>query len=135
MVGESAGSDVTGAVAFAKPKSSSSGLRQHHVAGLQVAMNYSLAMRFFERFADLNRDARKFSGRKRAALQTLGECFAFDVLHDQIIRAVLAANVIEGANIGMIETGYGASFAFKTLAHFRRVRQMLRQDFQRDSAV
>src|ERR1700722_12230231 len=98
-------------------------------------MNYSLAMRFFERFADLNRDAGKFSGRERAALQALGECFAFDVLHDQIIGAVLAANVIEGANIWMVETGYGAGFAFKTLAHFRRIRQMLRQNFQRDGAV
>jgi len=35
------------------------------------------------------------------------------VLHDQVVDAVLLSDVVEGADMGMIEAGDGPCFAFK----------------------
>src|ERR1700691_3911018 len=98
-------------------------------------MNHSLAMSFFQRFANLDCYARKFEWDKRTALQAVGKGFTFDVLHDQIVGAVLAANVIERANVWMVQAGDGTGFAFKTLAQFRCVGQMWWKNFQRHRAI
>ena len=68
---------------------------------------------------------------ERTTLESPGERLAFDVLHDQIVGAVLTANVIERANIWMVQAGDGAGFTFETLAHLRCVCQMWRENFQR----
>jgi hypothetical protein len=50
-----------------------------------------------------------------ALFKALGEGFAFDTLHHQIIHPVLMACVIQHADVRMIQLGDRLGFAFKPL--------------------
>ena len=73
--------------------------------------------------------------RQRAARRRLLERLALDVLHDQVVDVVLQADVVERADVRMIQAGDDLRFALKPLAAVRIVRQMFRQGLDRDGAV
>jgi hypothetical protein len=54
--------------------------------------------------------------RQGAAGQPCGERFPLQVLHDEVVDAVLLANVVEGADVGMLQAGDGVGFALESLA-------------------
>ena len=87
------------------------GFRQHDVAGLEIAMRDALSVGGDQRFRDLDAKLERLLHRQRAFLQALGERLAFDQLHYQVI----GANVVQRADVLMIERGYGARFAFETV--------------------
>jgi hypothetical protein len=80
-----------------------SGRRQHHVAGLQVAMHDPLPVRSFQRGGDLRPDPQGGVERQRAAAEPVGERLALEQLHDQVLDAVLAADVVDRADVRMRE--------------------------------
>ena len=98
-------------------------------------MDHSLAMRFLQRLANLDGHAQQFRGRHRALLDALGERLALQIFHDEKIRAVLLADVVERADIGVIEAGNRACLALEALANFRRIGQMEGQNLQGHGAV
>ena len=49
-------------------------------------------------------------------LEALGQCFTFEVLHDQKVRAAVGADVMERADVGMIQARDGFRFALEALA-------------------
>ena len=59
----------------------------------------------------------------------------FEIFHHQVIDAVLMADVVERADVRMIQAGNGAGFAIESLANFRRVGYALRENFDGDGAV
>ena len=51
-----------------------------------------------------------------ALLQPVGERLAFEVLHHQVVDPVLLADVVERADVGMVEGGDGARLALEPRA-------------------
>jgi hypothetical protein len=87
------------------------------VARLQIAVDDSLVVRGLERRRDLSRQAQRFverqpRGRTRALGEHLGKRLAFDQFHHQIIRS----DVVQRADVWMIERGDRARFALEALA-------------------
>jgi deferrochelatase/peroxidase EfeB len=79
-------------------------------------MDDAFLVRRFERAGNLLRDFERFVQRQRPR-----ERFAFHQLHHQVIRA----DVIELADVGMIQRGHRARFAFKALGELRRAQASL----------
>src|SRR6266478_1902008 len=72
-------------------------------------------MRFVQSIGDLRAVFQSLIEWQRALLKTLGERLPFDTLHHQVIRAVLLADVMERADVGMIQAGDGFRFALEAL--------------------
>jgi hypothetical protein len=47
--------------------------------------------------------------------QTFLQGLAFHALHDQIIHAVLMSDIVEDANVGMIQAGHGPGLVLEAL--------------------
>jgi hypothetical protein len=60
-------------------------------------------------------------------LEPLGQGLALDALHDEITDSVLAADIVENANVRMIEAGNSLGFAFKPLL-LNRISGKLRKE-------
>ena len=58
------------------------GTREHHVAGLQIAVDDARAMRVVERVGDLAAVAQHLVGRQRAAREPIVQRLALEILHD-----------------------------------------------------
>ncbi len=78
-------------------------LRQHHVAGLQVPVHDPMPMRLVQRVGDLDAVAQRLLERERPLHEPVRERLAFEVLHDQVLDAVLIADVVERADVRMGE--------------------------------
>lgn len=72
----------------AKVKELGLGLGQHDIARLQIAICHTFSVCFIERVGYLD-----------GILQPLRERFAFEILHQQIINAVLVVGVEERADV------------------------------------
>ena len=90
--------------ALARPKSISFAptLRQHDVAGLQIAVDHAAAMRFIESLADVDGVSQDLIDGQRPFAQAIGQGLALQVFHHQVIGAILVADVVERADVGMI---------------------------------
>ena len=66
-------------------------------------MNDSEAVSFVERIGDLDGNREELLTRQRAALETIAERFAFEIFHHQEIGVVLTANVMQNADIGVLQ--------------------------------
>ena len=109
--------------------------RQHDVARLEIAMNDTIAVGGFESVRDLHTVAERLLDAERPSFETAGERFASHVLHDQKRSALLLADVVERADVGMIEPRDGTRFTFETLDSFASGQLGHANDFQRDSAI
>jgi hypothetical protein len=98
-------------------------------------MHDALAMRFVQRVGDFHAELQHLLERQRPFLQTRRECFAFQVLHDEVLGPILRAHIMQRTNVGMIQRGDRTGFAFETLPRFGRIGQMLRQYLNRHGAV
>jgi len=63
------------------------------------------------------------------------ERFPFEVLHDDERGAVLVADVVQGADVRMIELRGRAGFAVEALAELRISGERRREDLDRDGAI
>ena len=98
-------------------------------------MNHTLAMRLVQRVGDLDRVAQQLIERDRAPFQPRGERLALEVLHHQIVDAFLMANVVQRADVGVVEAGDGAGLALETLAQVGAAGDFRRQDLDGDGAI
>jgi hypothetical protein len=73
--------------------------------------------------------------RERAFFQAIGESFALKVFHHDVAHAVLFADIVELADVGMIQGRDGAGFAFETRVGFGFFGEMLGENFDGDGAV
>ena len=99
---------------------------QHDVARLQIPVDDPLPVRLVQRIRDLNSNLQCLIQRQRALLQPVGQRLALQVLHDQEVDPVLAADVVEGANVRVIEAGDGLGLALEPLLQIRGRRRRAR---------
>src|ERR1700730_10104312 len=78
-------------------------------------MHHVSAMRSLKSTRNLNRDRKRLLQGKRSLRQPRGQRVSFEILHYQVIDAVLMTDVVEDANMGMIRAGDGFRFAFEPL--------------------
>ncbi len=74
------------------------------------------AMGLVERLGDLTAEAEHIRDGERTLLESRGEGLAFEMLHDQVIDVPLSADVMEGADVRVIEIRDGARLALEALA-------------------
>jgi len=98
-------------------------------------MDNPLLMRFLQGLRDFRSNLQNLIERQRAFRQPFGERLAFEVLHDQEVGAVLPADVIERADIRMLERGNGFRFPLHALLQFRIRGKMRRQNLDGNRAV
>jgi hypothetical protein len=77
-------------------------------------MDDALAMRLVERVGDLAGDLQRLVERERPFLEPRGQRLALEMRHDQIVRAVTLADVVDAADVGMIQGGDRAGLALET---------------------
>src|SRR2546421_9841428 len=107
-------------------------LGHHDVGRLQIAMNDSSLMRGIERFGDLNRRLQSLVWLQGSPLQTLSECVSFQELEHKVIDAVIAPDVEQGADVGMLQRGDGPRFTLKPMF---QIRIGERRNLDRDEAA
>ena len=78
-------------------------------------MDDSLAMRGVESAGYLDGDAEGFFDGQRSFAEACFEGFPFEVLHDEEVGGVFAADVVEGADVRVVEAGDGAGFTLEAL--------------------
>ena len=76
---------------------------QHDVVRFDVPMDDAAVVRVAQRIGHLCRDGERLCGRQRAARKRCGECLALDGLHDDEGAALGFADIVDRADVGMIE--------------------------------
>ena len=75
------------------------------VLGLQVAMDDALVVRGREAVGDLHGVVDGLAHRQRARAEPIAQRLALEQLRDDVRRAVLLADVVDGEDVRMIERG------------------------------
>ena len=91
-------------------------------------MHDALGMSRIERVGDLDAQVNQTIGFERAAEYRFPQSLAFQVLHHNEAQAALFPNFVNGADVGMVQSGSGAGFAAKTLKRLRIVRDVVGQE-------
>src|SRR5262245_30848383 len=118
-------------------------LRHHDVARLQISMNESLSMRVVEGISQFDGIADHILNRKRTSHEPIRQRMSFEVLHDKETNRFAAcgsdfnrlADVVHGADVGVIEGGDGASFAFEAGPSISVQRKLFGKNLDGDRAI
>ena len=92
-------------------------------------------MRRGEGIGHLGGALQRLTHRQRTTLEAGSEGFALDELHDQELDAFVLSDIMQRADVGMIQRRGGMGLALESLAAFETGRHMSRQAFERDDAI
>src|SRR5215471_14221798 len=98
-------------------------------------MNDAFGMRCGQRIGDLNGVVYGRRRIERTLFQYLRERRTLDVFHDEIERRIVLTDVIEAANVRMIQRGNCARFQFESMTEFAPLRQVFANLLDDDYAV
>src|SRR5271168_35302 len=90
-------------------------LGDENVRRLDVAVDDSLGMSGFERVGDLNAEIEKLFGLEGAAFDAMLESFALEQLHGDERLAVVLTDLVNRADVRVIQSGSSTSLALKSL--------------------
>ena len=110
-------------------------LREENIGGLDVAMHDAFRMSSVESAGHLHRDVEQFVHRHRLAIDAMPQRLAFEQLHDDERTGVLLVNLMNGADVGIVQRGCGAGFALKSLESLGVLGQFVGKEFQSDIAA
>ena len=99
-------------------------LREHDVRRLQIAVDDSLPMCFVQSVGDLNSVLQHLLEWQRPVSNPLRQRLPLAMLHDQII----GTNVVERANVWVVDRGDRFRFAFEAKAQLRVLREISGQN-------
>src|SRR6266851_878637 len=85
-----------------------------NICGLDVPMNDSLAMSRVERVGNLDSQIEHLFQRKGLACDAVFQGLAFQKLHGDEGRAVLLVNLVDGANVGVVQGRSSLRLALET---------------------
>ena len=94
-------------------------------------------MRAIERIADLNRrsPAPRPPAAHRIAPDAIGQRLAFEELEDEVVEIAVASDVVDRADVRIVERGDGARFLFEAPARFRVRRERAGQHLHRHGPI
>ncbi len=98
-------------------------------------MDDPLAVRLAQRVRDLGAEPEHVGERQRSFREPILERLAVDELHDQEVDAALAPDVVQRADVRMVERRHRARFALEPLAPLHIVRQRSRQYLDGDGSI
>ena len=98
-------------------------------------MGDALPRRRRQRLGDLAADAKHLWHGKRAPGHECLERLAVQQLHDEVRRVAFAADIEQGADVGMREPGNRARLTVEPLSRVARHRHGGRQDFHRHEPI
>ena len=105
------------------------------ICGLDVAMHDIFRVRRLERIGNLNSQLEDIFERHRPPGDSFLQRLAIEILHDDKGAAVFLADVVNGADIRMVERGSRLRFAPETLQRLAILGHLFRQEFQGHRAV
>ena len=119
--------------------------RQHHVRRFQVAVDDTVTMRGAERVCDLGGVAHHVAKREtlppgtaRVSAQS-GEPhrqgLSLHVLHHQVVNSVGVTDIVQDADVRVIQRGNRACLTFKPMLQIGSWRKMLRENLDGDRAA
>ena len=108
---------------------------EHHVSRLQVAMDDTLSMCDLKGIRHLDAETEDLVKRQRAPLQTGRQRLALEQFEHQILGVVLAADVVQPADVRVIERGDRFGFLCKPGAEPGVTGQLRRENLDGDAAV
>ena len=60
-------------------------------------------MRLVQSGGDLDRQRYHFARMQRSFLHPVGEGLAFQILYDEVVEAILVPDIVEHANVGVVQ--------------------------------
>ena len=106
-----------------------------NVRGLDVAMHDALGMRGVERIGDLNAERKQSVEFHRAPCDHVLQRRAVEEFHHDEGAAILLADVVNGADVGMIERRRGLGFALKTAQGLGIAGDFIGKELEGDKTV
>src|SRR5580700_8241727 len=94
-------------------------------------MNDSFRVGGIERVVDFDGEIEQLADFERLARDFLLERLAFEELHHDESLALVAADFVDGANVGVVERRGGAGFALESFEGLRVFGEVFRKEFQR----
>ena len=85
-----------------------------------------------QRVRDLQRDVQQIVKVEGLTMDSLLQALAFELFHDDKRVPVVVLNVVDGADVGVVEQRCGARLSHKTFQRMRILGQVLGDEFQRD---
>jgi len=104
------------------------------IGGLDVSMDDAFGMRRIERVGNVDGDGEKGIELHGSAGDHVLQSFALEALHGDEGLAIFLADIIDGANVGMIQRGRGLRFTLEAHEGLRILRNSVGQKFQCDEA-
>jgi hypothetical protein len=96
-------------------------------------MDDAVIVRGFQRIGHLRRVLQGIVQRQAAMSgDPIVESLAFDVLHHEEASTVFVADVVQGADVRMVQTGNGLCFTMEARQPIRIVGEMFGKDFDSD---
>ena len=110
-------------------------LDEKDIRRLHVAVHDSFRVSRIEAIRNLNPDLQEFGHLDGLALNAMLERPPLEELHGDKRPALEFADIVNRTDIGVVESGRGARFAAKPLVSLGIVRNVVRQEFQRNTAA
>jgi hypothetical protein len=109
--------------------------RRHHVPRLQIAMDDAPSMCGLECISDFHAEAEDLGERQYASFQTCRQGLALEQFKHQILGLVLAADIVQAADVRVVEGRNRLGLVGEPRAEFWVIRQLRREDLHGDAAL
>jgi hypothetical protein len=109
--------------------------REHDVARLQIAMDYPPGVRGLDGIGDFYAMAEDLRKWQWAARETCGQRLALEQFEHQIISIVLATDVVQAADVRVVQRGDRFGLAGEPCPELGIVRQLRCENLQRYRSV
>ena len=106
--------------------------RHEHVGRLEIAVHDARLVRGVECIGDLNRQREQLVDRQAMGVQVVAQGSAVEPFHRDERPAVVFTNLVDGADVGMIQRRRGSCFAPETLDRTRIVSEVGRKELERN---
>ncbi len=110
-------------------------LGNKQIGGFDIAMHDSLRVSGIERISNLHTPVKDLFHIQRLAANQVLERLSLQQLHGDEVLAIRFVDLVNRADVRVVERGRGESFPLEGLAGSRIILQFCRQELQRDMAV